>query len=73
MNKERQQFTCPKCGDVGASEYSTHYVEQNEFGVKRPLCCHCNYIVEMLPSHNETISSFEFGKRNMKKLINLVD
>jgi hypothetical protein len=41
---KRQQFTCPKCGHVGADSPG-----------RLPLCDRCDYKVRMLPSHNGRI------------------
>ena len=42
---EMQQYTCPKCGCVGA-----HPRE-----MKKPFCHRCGYKIEMKPSHNGVI------------------
>jgi hypothetical protein len=39
-----RQFTCPKCGVIGAG-HPQHL----------PLCHLCDYKVQMLPSHNGVI------------------
>jgi hypothetical protein len=41
---KQQQFTCPKCGHIGAGPES-----------RLPLCDRCDYRVRMLPSHNGRI------------------
>ncbi len=39
---ERQQYTCPDCGRIGASSMNT----------PAPLCDRCDYMVTMRKSHN---------------------
>jgi hypothetical protein len=39
-----RQFTCPKCGGIGAGS-----------PLILPLCHKCDYKVKMLPSHNGVI------------------